>query len=70
MLDTDSLQSLLCARLQLWTDVLKKTQKTGGKCFVMAKGTGRRDRLLEGNAQSGEVNVAEGFGVEIEYVYY
>ena len=70
MLDTDSLQSLLCARLQLWTDVLKVTQTTGGKCFVMAKGTGPSDRVLEGSAQSGELNVAEGFGVGIEYVYY
>ena len=41
--------------LKLWTNVLKRTQKTGGKCFVMAKGTGLRDCVLEGNAQSGEV---------------
>ena len=36
----------------------------------MAKGSGPGDRTLEGNAQQGEVNVAELAGVKIEYVYY
>jgi hypothetical protein len=56
--------------LELWTNVLKKVKKTGGKCIVMARGTCESDYKLEGNTQQGEVNVAEGFGVPIEYVYY
>ena len=56
--------------LQLWTNVCKKVQATGGTCFVMAKGTGPDDAVLEGNAQQGEVNVAELSRVNIEYVYY
>jgi hypothetical protein len=43
----------------------KKTQDTGGKCFVMAKGSGEDDRVLQGNAQQGEVNIAELAGVHI-----
>ena len=56
--------------LELWTGVLKRTQTTGGTCFVIAKGSGEHDHQLEGSAQQGEVNVAEMSGVEIEYVYY
>jgi hypothetical protein len=56
--------------LQLWTSVCKRVQDTGGTCFVMAKGTGLDDFVLEGNTQQGEVNVAELAGVAIEYVYY
>ena len=56
--------------LKLWTDVCKKTKKTGGTCFVMAKGTGPRDRVIEGKAQHGEINIAELAEVPIEYVYY
>ena len=56
--------------LQLWTGVCKKVKATNGTCFVMAKGSGPGDRTLEGNAQQGEVNVAELAGVKIEYVYY
>jgi len=56
--------------LKLWTDVLKKTKQTRGTCFVMAKGSGKHDHVLEGNAQSGEVQVAELADVDIQYVYY
>ena len=56
--------------LELWTGVLKRTKATGGKCFVIAKGSGPHDRRLQGGAQQGEVNVAEMSGVEIEYIYY
>ena len=56
--------------LQLWTGVCKKVKATGGTCFVMTKGSGPGHFVLEGNAQQGEVNVAELAGVKIEYVYY
>lgn len=55
--------------LQLWTNVLHKVQETHGTCFVMAKGTDD-DHKLEGNAQQGELNVARGFKVNIEFVFY
>ena len=47
-----------------------RTQQTGGTCYVMAKGTGPRDRVIEGTAQYGEINIAEMAKVPIEYVYY
>ena len=58
--------------LELWTSVCKKVQQTGGNCFVMAKGTGPSNFVLEGNAQQGEVNIAEMALSEgqIRYVYY
>ena len=56
--------------LKLWTDVCKKTQQTGGTCYVMAKGTGQHDRVIEGKAQYGEINIAEMAKVPSEYVYY
>ena len=55
--------------LQLWTEVCLKVQATGGKCFVMAKG-GPDHFVLEGNAQQGEVQIAELAQVPLEYVYY
>ena len=42
---------------------------TGGKCFVIAKGTSQ-SHMLEGTAQQGVVNVAELAGLPIEYVFY
>ena len=36
----------------------------------MAKGTGKDDRVIEGKAQLGEINIAEMADVPIEYVYY
>ena len=56
--------------LQLWTQVCEKVKATNGKCFVMAKGTGPDDFALEGNAQQGELNIANLAGVEVEFVYY
>ena len=58
--------------LELWTSVCKKVQQTSGNCFVMAKGTGADNFVLEGNAQQGEVNIAEMALSEgqIRYVYY
>ena len=56
--------------LQLWTQVCEKVKATNGKCFVMAKGTGPDDFTLEGNAQQGELNIANLAGVEVEFVYY
>eukprot|EP01048_Picozoa_sp_COSAG05_P007993 COSAG05_NODE_588_length_8503_cov_54.867563_2_plen_1332_part_00 len=44
--------------LRLWTEVLQRVKVTGGKCFVMAKGT-EASYTLEGGAQKGEVNVAK-----------
>ena len=45
--------------LKLWTEVMEKVSATGGKCFVMAKSIDRGGYMLEGGAQSGEVNVAK-----------
>lgn len=56
--------------LKIWTDVAKKVKSTGGKCFVMAKGTGPHDRRIEGKAQQGEIGIAELGQIPIEYVYY
>ena len=56
--------------LELWTRVARKVQETKGTCFVMARGTCADDREIEGNAQHGEIQIAEGFGIPIEYVYY
>eukprot|EP00966_Prymnesium_polylepis_P187531 4347753-Prymnesium_polylepis.1 len=46
--------------LELWTEVAKKVQETGGTCFVIVKGTGPGpdDFVIEGNAQKGEVRAA------------
>ena len=44
--------------LKLWTEVMQRVKTTGGKCFVMAKGT-PENHELEGGAQKGEVNVAK-----------
>lgn len=58
--------------LELWTSVCKKVKETGGNCFVMAKGTDASNFVLEGNAQQGEVNIAEMALSEgqIQYIYY
>ena len=56
--------------LQLWTQVCEKVKATNGTCFVIAKGTGPADFTLEGNAQQGELNIANLAGVEVEFVYY
>jgi len=58
--------------LELWTKVAMKVQETGGTCFVIVKGTGPGpdDFVIEGNAQKGELNVAELAGIPIEYVKY
>ena len=56
--------------LKIWTDVALRTQETGGVCYVMANGTGEHDRVIEGSAQHGEINIAHGFGIPVEYVYY
>ena len=45
--------------LKLWTEVLEVVKLKGGTCFVMAKSTGPGKYVLEGGAQSGEVNVAK-----------
>ena len=45
--------------LRLWTEVLQIVKAKGGKCFVMAKKMGPERYMLEGGAQSGEVNVAK-----------
>jgi hypothetical protein len=45
--------------LRLWTEVMDTVVKTGGKCFVMAKSTGPDQYILEGGAQSGEINIAK-----------
>lgn len=56
--------------LKIWTEVAKDVQRTGGKCFIMAKGTSMQDYVLEGAAQHGEKNVAELARIPIEYVFY
>ena len=56
--------------LQLWAEVLHKVKKTRGTCYVMAKGTDEDNFELEGGAQHGEVEIAKGFHVPIEYVFY
>merc|ERR1712032_810765 len=54
--------------LEAWTWVLKKVKKTGGNVYVMKKGG--ENGHLEGNAQPGEVNVAEVAEMNIVYVGY
>ena len=56
--------------LELWTGVLEKVKETGGMCFVIAKDKWSGDRVLEGKAQGGQLNVARLAAVKIEWVYY
>ena len=56
--------------LEIWVRVLHKVKKTRGTCYVMAKGTDEDNFELEGGAQHGEVSIAKGFHVPLEYVFY
>ena len=51
---------------RLWGEVLEFVQKTGGTCFVIATKDSAERTVLEGKAQSGEVQYAKVAKVKIE----